>query len=282
MASQFYLRTPSSSKTASVATVSISSPPPLAQETQNSPQKRPGSQQRTSHSSAPAMRLPSGYTTDHWAWSMSDPSFRAGELTTLPWEEFDDTFLFPMMSLKESSVLTAEPEDEFEDQLSSSDDTASLNSSSTAKSKPAARPAARPPVPRAQSHTQAKAPKAHDDARRANSITIPMIKSVRRARKQQQMQRAQDAYKQRKVSELLTLRRQVADLTQRLTLIMANQCAACQLGLVDCGLARRAQAETAPKSDESGMSGGPRDREREGEIEGKIQRLARQAELLAF
>ena len=218
---------------------------------------------------------------------MSDPSFRANELTSLPWDEFDDAFLFPMMSLKDPSILTAEPdehEEDFEDHLSSSDDTASLKSSSTtqsnSKSKSPVVRASRPAVPRAQSYAQARPPKAQDDARRANSIIISTIKSVRKARKQQQAQRAHDVYKQRKVSELLSLRRQVADLTQRLTMMMANQCAACQLGLIDYSLGS-AGTEAGEKSPET-TARMERDRERGAEIEGKIARLTRQAELLAF
>ena len=235
-------------------------------------------QSRSTQSMAPAMRLPAGYTTDHWAWSMSDPSFRVSEDVTLPWEELDEAFLFPMASVKEATSLAEEPgEDTFFGQITSSDDDSeSLRSDVQAAPSTCNRPAA----VRSSSYAATKTSKHQVDPKRSNSIPVANIKAVRRSRRQQQAQRANDAYKHRKVSANLQLRRQVAELTQRLTMTMANMCTACRLGLIECGDLRPTEAAVTKEGIVAEHEVG--ERHDEAVIGGKLHKLTRQAEMLAF
>jgi hypothetical protein len=86
-------------------------------------------------------------------------------------------------------------------------------------------------------------------------------------------------------------------------MLLANQCAACRLGIIECGL-----SGGTGRADESGLESGEdedegdgeseelddrkdktgeqegrgRDREREAQIEGQLERLARQARMTTY
>jgi hypothetical protein len=295
MAAQFYVQTLPAVTQDAVRRTDVQVEPVRNVISRPSPTVIARPQERSTHSSAPAMRLPSGYTTDHWAWSMSDPSFRPSDSTTVPWDELDNMFLFPMASLKDASILTDEVDDF--DWLSSAD-SASVSSASTSISdnvdlssvikkklmteQPESGRHSQPlPPARAQSYVGHKSQKHQASVARSNSVTVSMIKSARRSRRQQQDSRAREAHHHRSAAETAALKLQIAVLTQKLTMAMANRCAACRMGLIDCGLSNSLDSSAQEKvqahdqmEDDAGSE--------KSEAEDVLQKLTRKAEMLSF
>jgi hypothetical protein len=127
-----------------------------------------------------------------------------------------------------------------------------------------------------------------------------MLKSAQRARQRQLL--AQLAAP-RQAAEAAHLKRRVAELTQQLTLLLANRCAACRLGLIECGQGgpnstSKSPADVESREDEAWSDDEDefederdekrndivtqRDQDREMQIEDSLSRLTRQAEMLAF
>jgi hypothetical protein len=113
--------------------------------------------------------------------------------------------------------------------------------------------------------------------------------------------------------EAMQLRRQIVELTQRVTMLLANQCAACRLGIVECGLQQQewdgvredggdsdgnddeesledADGDEDGHEDEAGdvakdqgdADWRGRDRDRERQLEGQLDRLTRRAGRIRF